>query len=193
MDDTTKLFEHLQLIVTMILTLAVGRILNGFARILAHPKKYELYKPHLLWGISMLLFLMNFWWWEFKLSAVKTWTFEMCFLVLLSSIVHFLLCALLFPDNMEDYKGYQDFFISRRKWFFGILAVSFLLDAADTALRGMEYFNSLGIEYPIYIVVYVALCVTGMFIKNHRFHLGFVTLSLIYNITYFIRLYLGKG
>jgi hypothetical protein len=192
-SDATKLFEHLQLIVTMILTLAVGRILNGFARILAHPGKVKLFLPHLLWGFSMLLFLMNFWWWEFKLSAVKSWTFESCFLVLVSAIVHFLLCALLFPDQMEEYKGFDDYFISRRKWFFGILASCFLLDAADTSLRGMDYINSLGIEYPIYILAYVGLCVASIFIKNYKFHLSFVVVSLLYNISYFIRLYLGKG
>ncbi len=188
-SDAAKLFEHLQLIVTMILTLAVGRVLNGFSRILQHPKKNKLYSVHICWAFSMLIFLINFWWWEFKPAAIKNWSFEGCFLVLSSVIVLFLLCSLVFPDNLDDYDGFQDYFMAMRKWFFGVLTLSFLLDGADSILKGAAYSQSLGYEYWIHIVVYIILCVAAMFTKNHRFHHAFVTANLVYQLSYFIRLY----
>ncbi len=186
---SVKVFEHLRLIVGMVLSLSVARLLNGVAKIVAHPKKIPIYSVHLGWVLAMLLFLIHFWWWEFKLSMVQQWTFEAYLLVVLYAVVFFLLCSLLFPDQMDDYTGFQDYFMSRRKWFFGILALSFILDIADTALKGMAYFNSLGLEYPIRSVVYIGLCVAAMFVSNPRFHLGFVTASLVYQLSFILRLY----
>lgn len=184
-----KVFEHLRLIVGMVLSLSVARLLNGVAKIVAHPRKIPVYSVHLGWVFAMLLFLIHFWWWEFKLSMVQQWTFEAYLLVVLYAVVFFLLCSLLFPDQMDEYTGFQDYFMSRRKWFFGILAFSFILDIADTALKGMAYFNSLGVEYPIRSVVYISLCIAAMFVPNPRFHLGFVIASLVYQLSFILRLY----
>ena len=64
-------------------------------------------------------------------------------------MLYYLLCALLFPAKIDDYDGYADYFISRRHWFFGILAVIYAVDFIDTWIKGATYFASLGPEYPI--------------------------------------------
>lgn len=186
---STKLFEHLSLIVGMVLSLSVARLLNGVSRVIQHPKKVPVYSVHLCWVFAMLLLLIHFWWWEFKLGVVQQWTFESYVLIVLYAVVFFLLCSILFPDQMEDYKDFQDYFISRRKWFFGFLALSFVLDTVDTALKGMAYFSSLGIEYPIRSLAYVTLCVVAIFVPNHKFQLSFVAASLVYQLAFIVRLY----
>lgn len=50
---------------------------------------------------------------------------------------------------MDDYDGYRDYFLSRRKWFFGILALTYVADIADTWLKGSAYLASFGWEYPV--------------------------------------------
>src|SRR5262245_816606 len=133
MDDP-KLLVHLQLIVTMVLTLSVGRLLNGLARMVQHPTRFPAYNVHLGWVFTMLMFVIHFWWWEFKQSATLQASFEGFILILIYAIVFFLACCLLFPDSLEDYQDFKDYFMSRRKWIFGMLAVSFILEIWDMAL-----------------------------------------------------------
>ncbi len=53
---SVKLFEHLRLIVGMVLSLSVARLLNGVAKIVQHPTKIPVYSVHLGWVFVMLLF-----------------------------------------------------------------------------------------------------------------------------------------
>jgi hypothetical protein len=137
--------------------------------------------------------LIHFWWWEFALHNVARWNFAMYFLVILYAVVLYLICALLFPDHIAEYRDYEHYFMSRRKWFFGLLAFSFILDVGDTALKGTDYLLSFAIEYPIRIGVYVILCIAAMFTANRRFHQTFVVASLIYQISFIARFYPVAG
>jgi len=181
--------QHVRLIVGFVVSLAIARLLNGLARFVQHPKKVRVYLVHMAWVFAMLLFIIHFWWWEWKLSTITQWSFEAYLLVFTYAIIFFLLCSMLFPDSMDEYSGFEEYFISRRKWFFGIFAFSFIIDLADTALKGTAYFNGLGIEYPIRNCIYIALCIMAMFIRSNRFQLGFVIASLIYQLSYIFRLY----
>lgn len=173
----------------MVLSLSVARLLNGLARFVQHPAKVKIFPPHLLWAFAILLHLVHFWWWEFRLIYVHEWTFQVYFLLLLYTIDIFLLCSLLFPDDMSEYSGYEQYFMSRRKWFFSIFAVSFLLDFYDTYLKGADYFASLSWEYPIRNVIYIAVCIWAMIASNLRLQLWFVIVAIVYEISYIARLY----
>lgn len=173
----------------MVISLAVARLLNGLARFVQHPKKVPVYSVHLGWSFAILLFIIHFWWWEFNLLHIKEWTFEAYALIFSYAVLFFLLCSLLFPDQIDEYKGFEEYFISRRKWFFGIFACTFLLDFSDTWLKGGAYVQSLGLEYPIRNAVYIGLCIVAMFIRDKRFQLTFVIASIIYQLSYIFRLY----
>src|SRR5262245_19377267 len=125
-------FPHIRIVMGMIIGLGVTRLLSGVARIAQHPGQYRLYPVHLAWVLSILLSLVHFWWWEFGLFAVENWTFGKYLFILLYAVVFFLLCAFLFPESMQDYSSYEDYFFARRGWFFGLLAVTYVLDVADT-------------------------------------------------------------
>lgn len=187
--ETVKIFEHCRLIVGFVLSLSLARLLNGIARFVQHPKKVRIYSVHLCWVFTILLFLIHFWWWEFRLISVRQWTFEAYLLVIVYAIIYFLLCALLFPDQMDEYTGFEDYFTSRRKWFFGIFALSFATDIFDTVLKGQAHLQALGPEYPIRIVTFIALSIVAMFTANLKFHKAFVTISLIYEVIFIFRLY----
>lgn len=186
---TIKLFEHCRLIVGMVMSLAVARLLNGLARFVQHPKKMKVYGVHLAWVFTMLILLTHFWWWEFKLIDLQVWTYGAYFLIILYAIVFFILCSLLFPDSMEEYSGFEDYFMSRRRWFFGIFGLSFLIDLLDTWLKGVAHFQSLGLEYPIRNILYLVLCVVAMFVTSQRFHVALVAISLVYEVSYILRLF----
>lgn len=79
--------------------------------------------------------------------------------------------------------------MSRRRWFFGLLAISYLLDLADTLIKGREHFEQFGPEYMIRIPVYVLLCLVAIRVSDRRFHIAFVTASLVYQISFIFRLF----
>ena len=55
-------------------------------------------------------------------SPVRTAVF---FFLIAYAVTLFLLAALLFPDKLDEYRGYEDFFLTRRRWFFGVFALTF--------------------------------------------------------------------
>ena len=103
-----------------------------------------------------------------------------------ASLFYFL-CALLFPDDIKDYAGFEDYFLSRRQWFFGILALTAIADVVDTLFKGVDYFNSFGFEYPAQTIITIALCLVAMATKNQLFHVAFVAASIIYQVSWILR------
>ena len=94
-------------------------------------------------------------------------------MIFYASLFYFL-CALLFPDDIKEYAGYEDYFLSRRSWFFGILALTAIADVVDTLFKGVDYFNSFGFEYPAQTIVTIALCLVAMATRSQLFHGAFV-------------------
>jgi hypothetical protein len=185
-----KVFEHCRLILGMVLSLAVARLLNGFARFVQHPTRHKIFLPHILWAFAILLHLTHFWWWEFALARFVTqWTFEIYALLLLYAISIFFLACLLFPDDIQDYSGYEEYFMSRRAWFFTMFAATISIDFVDTLLKGATYFQSLGPEYPIRNAAYLVLCAVAVWSKSTRVQFWLAAVSLAYEVSYILRLY----
>ena len=130
--SSSDLYLHVRVVISIIVGLCITTLLSGFARFVQHPRRERVSILHLGWAASLLLWIIHFWWWEFRLSMVQTWTFASYFFVILYAILFYFLCTLLFPSDLKDYAGYEDYFLSRRKWFFGFLAATFLADVIDT-------------------------------------------------------------
>jgi hypothetical protein len=186
-------FYHVRIIVGMVLSLSIARLLVGLARFIQHPSRDRIFFIHLGWVAWMFLAVIHFWWSEFAFAKIAPWTFSTYAFFILYAALFFLLCALLFPDDMKDYHGFEDYFMSRRKWFFGILALSFLIDVLDTALKGQAHFASLGIEYPIHTAAYVALSLIAMMTARRGFHAAFISTALVYHLIWILRLYPTLG
>lgn len=189
LPSAPEIFPHIRIVMGMVIGLGVTRLLSGLARIVQHPKQYPLYPVHLAWVASVLLMLVHFWWWEFGLFQIENWTFGKYLFIIGYAVTLFLLCALLFPDQMQDYRGYEDFFYARRAWFFGLLAATYLLDIVDTLLKGEAHFARFGIEYLLRTPVFVALCIIAILVRDRRFHIVFVAVTLIYQISFILRLF----
>ena len=183
------LYLHIRVVISIIVGLCITTLLNGFARFVQHPKRAKVSILHLGWAASLLLWVIHFWWWEYRLTLVEQWTFATYFFVILYAILFYFLCTLLFPSDLKDYSGYEDYFLSRRKWFFGFLAATFVADIIDTTLKGSAYLHSCGIEYPSRITGSLVLCFIGMFVRNRRIQFVLLAVSLLYQISYILRLY----
>ena len=182
-------FFHIRVVLSMVVSLGIARLLSGVARFVQHPGRKRAYGVHLLWALSLLLSMMHFWWWEFSLSHLQVWRFEIHVFVVGYAALFYFLCAILFPDDLAEYDSYRDYFMSRRRWFFGLLAMVYVVDVADTRIKGRDHLTAQGYEYPIRTAAYVALCAVAALTSNARFHAAFATLSLTYQVSWIPRLY----
>jgi hypothetical protein len=79
--------------------------------------------------------------------------------------------------------------MSRRKWFFGILIATFLLDIVDTQIKGADYMATLGQGYWVRLAVYGVASAIAIRVANQRYQLAFAVLALVYEIGWALRLY----
>jgi hypothetical protein len=183
------LYLHVRVLIALILGLSVTRLVSGIAALVQHPGRYRILPVHLCWVAWALLNVVTFWWWEFRLSFVQHWTFALYAFVCVYASMYYFLSALLFPQDLDEYQGFQDYFLSRRRWFFGFVALTEALDVVDTLIKGDGHLQSLGPEYLPRIGVFILLCAVAATTRNLRFHALFVFAAFIYELSFFARYY----
>ena len=181
------LYLHIRVLISIILGLSITRLVSGLARFIQHPERHEIWFVHVGWVVWLLFSVITFWWWEFRLIYISHWTLHLYLFVLLYATMFFLLSTLLFPDDLQGYKGYQDYFLSRRKWFFGIFAVTQAFDLIDTWIKGASFLRSLGIEYIFDVVVFIALYIIAAITRNLTFHTLFIIGVFVYEVSFIVR------
>jgi hypothetical protein len=191
MDSTAvhEVFPHVRIVMGMVVGLGITRLLMGVAGLVQHPGRARLSSLHLLWAASILIELIFFWWWEFALFEIENWTFGIFLFIIAYAVALFLLAALLFPDNIAEYDGYEDFFLKRRPWFFGLFGVTFIFDIIDTLIKGSAHWHEFGWEYYIQVPVGLVLSAIAIWTIDRRYHLGLVLLHLLFQTAWIIRLF----
>ncbi len=187
---SVDMYLHIRVLFSMILGLGVSRLLSGVARIVQHPKRYKVYWVHLLWALFLFLYLIHFWWWEYRLQDVQIWTFPLYLFIALYAVLLFLLCVLLFPEEMTDYDSFKAYFYSRRRWIFGLMAILFVADFADTLIKGGAYVRALGPLYYLRTIFYIVFSLAAIKIANNRFHAAFAVLATALEIALILKLYM---
>lgn len=185
--DVIQLYLHVRVLLSMVVGLGLTHLLRHFARVVEPARRTRLYWVQLVWALSMFVFLLHFWWWEFRLSAITGWTFDLYLFVTVYALVLYLLCALVFPESMEGYGGYREYYYARRHWFFGVLALAYVLDMADTVAKGGAYFHSFGSEYIVRNAAYVAASLIAIATRNAIYHGAFAVAGIAYQLSWIAR------
>jgi hypothetical protein len=178
-----QVYLHIRVVLAIVLGLSITKLLNGIALLIERRNSWSLI--HVSWILWALIAVVTFWWWEFRLSSLPVWTFASYLFVITYCSLYFVLSALIFPQDVEKYGGFEDYLIERRHWFFGLIAVVTLLDLVDTSLKGAERWEMLGIAYPIKTAVMLVIAVLGMIFVNKRAHLVLALVALIYLTGYY--------
>lgn len=187
-DFNSGLFPHIRIVMGMVLGLAMSKLLTGIAGLIQHPGRYRLSAIHLLWAGSILVELILFWWWEFELSRVPTWSFGTFVFLIGYTVTLYLMAALLFPDDIDEYGGYEIYLIGRRYWFFGLLAATFLFDIVDTMIKGQQHWNLLSTDYLVQVPLGLVLCLIACLSKTPRVQLVLVLLHIAYQVFWMSRI-----
>lgn len=188
-QSAPELFPHIRIVMGMVVGLGISRLLLGVSSLVQHPKRKAFSTLQLLWVGAILLELIHFWWWEFALFHLEEWTFGTFFFIFFYTIVLFLQAVLLFPDSLSEYDGYEDFFLKRRPWFFGLFIANILCDLVDTYIKGNAHWGKFAFEFSLQVPIGIALCAIAIWTPNRNFHLTLVSVYLIYQVSWIFRLF----
>ena len=177
-------FTHIKSIIAIILGLSLTHLIKGSVNFIQHPGRKKFYFVHFLWVFYVFLLIIHFWWWEFNLKLITQWNFADYTFIISYILLYYFLCAILYPDDLKDYKGYEDYFYSRKNWFFFVLALCFSADIVDTALKGSSYFLLHDTEYYVRNISHIALCLAATQIKNKKFHTVLVISFIVFEIIF---------
>lgn len=177
---------YIRIIVGMVVGLSLARLVNGLTRFIQHPTN-RVYLIHFAWTLFMLSAIVHFWWYQFSLNRVHVWTFGLYLFVLVYAMLFVGIASLLFPDSMDEYTGYEDYFESRRRWFYGLLAAIFVVDIGNTLIKGTDFFLALGVQYPIRQVLLAVGAVIAIFVSSRKYQVFFVTLALVHQFIWIFR------
>lgn len=176
------IYEYVSVLTSIIIGLGIAHLLRGIAKIIQHPGRHAVYWVHLVWVGFMFVQMAFWWWWQFNLVDLPVWQFQNYMFLLIYAVILFLVCALLFPSDLDDYSGFEEYYFSRRKWFFGLFGTSFLIDLYDTWLKGAEHFSSLGPQYLFLVGSFVTFSVVAIMTRWRLFHAIFAISALMYQL-----------
>lgn len=191
--ESDPLFLHIRVVLGIILGLSITTLLRGLASIIEHPQRRGLSWVHLWWVAWALVSVVTFWWWEFRLTEVRHWTFGTYVFVIGYCAAWYMLCVLLFPDDVREFGSLENYLLQRRSGFFGVLALITLLDLGDTAIKGHSRWQALGEAYLLHTAAMLLIAGLGVALRSRRAHLLLAATALAYQATYFLLEYFTLG
>jgi hypothetical protein len=183
-------FEYVMVLVSIVIGLAIAHILSALGsavhRLRGHGPPIRLEPVFLLWVSYVFIWLVSFWWWEFKFQDLDVeWTFGLYLFIFSYAIWLFALTVVLVPEDMEGMRDSFVYFVEGRRWFFGAVLIGVGLDIADTFVKGFEW----GVR-PVFWVqtaVFVAACIIGMSTTRRSVHLATAAVAVGAQIVYMFR------
>lgn len=152
-------FEYITALLSIIIGLGITHLFVGISRLINNAEGVKIYWIHLLWSFYIFIYMISFWWFEYKFSTLNELTFQVYLFMILYAVVLFFLSVINMPYHFpEDFKTY---FYSSRKWFYTALLTTNVIDIFDSALKGSEYLSSLGTAYVIFMSITFLLLVLG--------------------------------
>ena len=105
-----EIFEYISVLTSIIIGLGIAHLLRGIAQLIQHPGRHTVYWVHLVWVAYMFFQMAFWWWWQFNLLDLPAWQFQNYMFLLIYAVILFLICALLFPTDLDDYSGFEEYY-----------------------------------------------------------------------------------
>jgi hypothetical protein len=180
-------FEYVMVLVSIVVALAIAHLLTALAegihRFRGHGEPIRLDAVFLLWIGSILVWLVSFWWWEFKLQEIAVeWSYGLYIFVISYAIVLFMLAQILVPHRMRGISDSYAYFMEGRQWFFGTLLLMQAVDVADTFIKGYEW----GMR-PEVLATYITIAVvaiTGIISERRSIQIGAAVVAFASQVLY---------
>lgn len=170
--------EYVMVLVSIIIGLGIAHILLGLGGIVDRltgrdESKLRLSLAHAAWLTHTFLWLVLFWWWQFRLEEIwgEEWSIGVYLFLVAYSVVLFLLAVILVPRDWDGITDLGDFFLRRRAWFYSLGIVGVLIDLLDAWLKGrMDYILGLGPGVMLYLLSAIVIPAIGIRSRSLRYH-----------------------
>lgn len=182
-------FEYVMALISIVVGLGLTHILSALGvaihRLRGHGPPIKPEPIYLIWVLTILMLLVSFWWWEFKLQETEiAWSFPVYLFLIAYAITFYLVAVILVPERMEGVEDSFAYFLSIRHWFLGMLLANQMIDIYDTALKGLAWLSR-----PSYLpqaAIYCAIYIAGMVTKRRPVHLALAIIYLTMNVIWIL-------
>jgi cell division protein FtsW (lipid II flippase) len=82
------------MLTAIVIGLAMTHLMQGVGRIVEDPRGSRIWWVHLVWVAHMALLSVFWWWFEYKLRLIATWTFQLYAFVLGYAFLIYLICSI---------------------------------------------------------------------------------------------------
>ena len=128
-------FEYLVALASVVAGLGLTRALSGFAKIIHMRDQVQVSDFNVVWTVTILLWLVSYWWFTFSFAAIAQWNIPLFLFVLVYGALIFFLIALLYPDSLDSGMDLFEHFLVTRRWFFGTFIGLGFVDLADVWIK----------------------------------------------------------
>lgn len=181
-------FEYVMVLVSIVIGLGLTHVLSALGaavhRLRGHGEPIHLEPVYLLWVGVVLIWLVSFWWFEFRFQALTVeWGYGLYLFLISYAIGLFLVAVILIPSRMVGVKDSYEYFMEGRKWFFGAMFLLTGIDVVDTFLKGFEY----GTRSPYLVLngVTVPAFLVGMASDRRRVQLAVAVTVFVAQLVFF--------
>jgi hypothetical protein len=170
---------------SIVLGLAVSRLVTGMAQLLQKRRQTPAYWVHSIWMLNTLVAVVITWWVQYRWRHNEHWTLWLCLWLLVAPVVLSFASALLFPNEQEGepITDWRRHYYTTKRSFFLLIAATFPLDFIDTLLKGVPYLLSLGPLYIASMAMLALTCTIAAFTKSPRYHAIFAVAFLVWNVS----------
>ena len=177
-------FEYISTLLSIIIGLGITHLFVGISRLINNPRKIKIYWIHLLWTLFIFIYMISFWWFEYKFNTIQDWTFQLYLFIILYAVLLFFLCVINMPFHLPD--NFKEYFYSSRRWFFIVLLIVHVIDIFDTMFKGSDYMASMGINYVFNTLTFIILTIVAIFARKEIVQGIIVIVLNIYLIWYLL-------
>jgi hypothetical protein len=178
-------FEYAMVLISIVVGLAITHILAGLGsavqRLRGGGPPIRLEGTYLSWVAVIFVWLVFFWWWEFKWSELAPeFGLGLFLFLVLYAVSLFLLSVVLVPHRLAGVADSWEYFLSIRPWFYGGLLLVNAIDLADSFMKGVAWGSRWsGLAYWAAVT---SAGVIGLTTTRRAVHTGLAITLLIWNV-----------
>lgn len=157
-------FTYVMVLVSIVVGLGITHILSAVGAAIHRLRGYgppiRLEAVYLFNLGTVFIWLVAFWWWEYKFSQIEiAWSLGLYLFIIAYAVVLYLTAVVLVPAGMEGVEDSFEYFVQGRAWFFGLLLLSQVVDVIDTFLKGVDW--GMRPEFLAQVLVFGGGCLVG--------------------------------
>ncbi|APX69785.1 hypothetical protein [Brucella sp. 10RB9210] len=173
-------FNHIRIVNGIGVGLCFSRFLLFCAEFIQHPKKHKISLIHFGWLFFSFTMVIAYWWSILIDRFDVPYGPPLYIASLLNIFCLYFIIVILTPEDIDEYGGYERYFISRRLWIFSFIILFIILnDVYEVINRNDDY------HAPTYIIFNAILLFIVIRIKNKYVH---ISLLFLLNIIYIVDL-----